>query len=220
MSTMSARGVAGSWSGAMLLRGWKWLSAFLVLVLVAVNVIVLATMRPPGNDSPEAGMLRDMLPHHAQAVEMALIVRDRTGDDQLRFLATDIILSQQHQIGMMEGWLKLWDLSPNLQGQMMAWMDQPIEEGLMPGMATSEQIESLRILPVEEAEVLFLQLMIRHHQGAVHMAEAYQERGDHEQVTQFSRDIVSVQDREIETMNRMLEQRGAEPVTDDLESHH
>ena len=163
-------------------------------------------------------MLRDMLPHHAQAVEMALIIRDRTDDEQLRFLATDIILSQQTQIGMMGGWLDLWDLSPNLEGPMMAWMDHPVEEGEpMPGMATAEQVESLRTLPVEEAEVLFFQLMIRHHQGAVHMAEAYLERGDQEEVSEFARNIIAVQDREIETMNSMLELRGADPIIDGLD---
>ncbi len=132
--------------------------------------------------------------------------------------ATDIILSQQNQIGMMEGWLDLWDLSPNLQGPMMAWMDHPVEEGeIMPGMATAEQVESLRTLPVSEAEVAFLQLMIRHHQGAVHMADAYLERGDQEEVSEFARNIIAVQDREIETMNAMLEQRGVDPITDGLD---
>lgn len=218
MSTLSTRREEQPRSYTLWQRGWKWLLAFAALVLVTAALVFLASTRPPGNDSPEAGMLRDMLPHHAQAIDMALIIRDRTGDEQLRALATDIILSQQHQIGMMRGWLDLWDLSPNLQGPMMAWMDHPVEEGeLMPGMATAEQIESLRTLPVEEAEVLFFQLMIPHHQGALHMAEAYLERGDQEEVTEFARSIIAVQDREIEMMNLMLEQRGADPVTDDLD---
>ena len=165
-------------------------------------------------------MLRDMIPHHDQAVEMALIIRDRTEDQQLFFLATDIILSQQNQIGMMEGWLMLWDLSPNQGGPMMAWMDHPVEDGLMPGMATAEQVDSLRTLPIDEAEIQFLQLMIRHHQGALDMAEAYLERGDQEQVSEFSRNVLAVQDREIETMNTMLSLRGADPITDDLHLGH
>ncbi|HEV2072782.1 MAG TPA: DUF305 domain-containing protein, partial [Thermomicrobiales bacterium] len=181
-------------------RSWRWLAALLVLLIVGALGLLVMSTRPPDGDSPEAGMLRDMLPHHTQAVEMALIIRDRTEDEQLRALATDIILSQQNQIGMMEGWLDLWDVSPNLQGPMMSWMDHPVEAGeLMPGMATAEQVESLRMSPVDEAEVAFLQLMIRHHQGAVHMADAYLERGDQEEVSEFARNIIAVQDREIET---------------------
>lgn len=199
---------------------WVWIVAILGAVMLAGGVLLALGNRAPGSDSPEAGLLRDMIPHHDQAVEMALIIRDRTEDEQLFYLATDIILSQQNQIGMMEGWLMLWDVSPNQQGAMMAWMDQPVEDGLMPGMATQEQVDSLRTLPVGEAEVQFLSLMIRHHQGALHMAEAYLERGDQEQVEAFCRNVVAVQDREIEMMNMMLAQRGAEPITDDLHVGH
>jgi uncharacterized protein (DUF305 family) len=46
-----------------------------------------------------------MMVHHAQAVEMAEIVRDRTENPQTRTLATDIALTQQAQIGQMQGWL-------------------------------------------------------------------------------------------------------------------
>lgn len=194
-------------------RSWKWLAALLALLIVGAMVMLVALNRDPGGDSVEAGFLRDMMPHHDQAVEMALIIRDRTEDEQLYFTATDILLTQQNQIGMMGGWLDLWDLSPNQNGPMMAWMDHPIEEGLMPGIATSEEIDRLRSLPVEEAEILFLQLMIRHHQGGVEMGEAYLERGDQEEVTEFAESLVRVQNLEIETMNMMLEQRGQEPIT-------
>lgn len=198
-------------------RSWKWLAALLALLIVGGLIMVIALDRTPGDDSAEAGFLRDMMPHHDQAVEMALIIRDRTDDQQLFFTATDITLTQQNQIGMMGGWLQLWDLSPNQDGPMMAWMDHPIDEGLMPGMATQEEIDQLRTLPLEEAEVLFLQLMIRHHQGGVHMGQAYLARGDQEDVSRFAESLVRVQRLEIETMNVMLEQRGQEPITDPLD---
>ena len=60
---------------------------------------------PPGNDSAEAGFARDMIVHHAQAVQMAEIVRDKTNSDDMRLLAADISLTQQGQIGIMQGWL-------------------------------------------------------------------------------------------------------------------
>jgi len=206
------------WTG-LIGRIWPWLVAVVVLALISGVVLLTLGARNPGPDSAEAGMLRDMIPHHDQAVEMALIIRDRTGDQQLFFLATDIVLAQQNQIGHMEGWLMAWDISPNQDGPMMAWMDHPVEDGLMPGMATREQVESLRTLPVDEAEVLFLQLMIRHHQGGLHMAEAYLDRGDDRLVGEFSRNVIAVQGREIETMNVMLAQRGADPITDELHIH-
>ena len=61
---------------------------------------------PPGNDSAEAGFARDMIVHHAQAVQMAEIVRDKTKSDSMRLLAADISLTQQAQVGIMQGWLE------------------------------------------------------------------------------------------------------------------
>lgn len=180
----------------------------LILALIGIPVAMLMASNDPDDDSAEAGFLRDMIVHHDQAVEMSLIIRDRTEDQQLRFLATDILLAQQNQVGMMYGWLELWDLSPNIDGVPMAWMDHEVE-GLMPGMATAEEVDLLRTLPVDDAEVLFLQLMINHHQSAVDMAEAYLDRGDQENVSAFARNVIAVQDLEIGAMTTMLEQRGA-----------
>jgi uncharacterized protein (DUF305 family) len=195
--------------------------AFAVVALVAllVGAAVVAYQlipRAPGGDSAEAGFLRDMSDHHAQGVEMALILHDRTADESLLTLTTDIAMTQQGQIGTMQGWLDLWDISPTGDDPTMAWMDHPITDGLMPGMATPEQLEQLRTLPVEEAEVLFLQLMIRHHQGGVDMAEALLERGEQAEVTTFARGVVASQQGEINAMNGMLEQRGQSPITDPL----
>jgi uncharacterized protein (DUF305 family) len=78
-------------------RGWD--IAVLAVVLLACfsagAVIALLLTRPPGDDSAEAGFARDMMVHHAQAVEMAEIVRDKTESDDVRILASDIALTQQ-----------------------------------------------------------------------------------------------------------------------------
>ncbi len=193
-----------------------------VLAAIVVGVVVLAWQMWPkdaGGDSPEAGFLRDMYTHHSQAVGMGMIIRDRTEDPELEALATDIALTQSTQMGTMLGYLDLWDISLGSSELPMTWMGSPTE-GLMPGMATPEDIERLESLPVAEAEVLFLKLMIRHHQGGVEMAEAYLERGDQEEVAFMAGRIVLLQDSEIDTMNAMLEQRRQSPITDPLPDSH
>lgn len=76
-------------------------------------------------------------------------------------MAYDIMLSQQGQIGMMQGWLELWGQpSVSVGGAMQ-----------MPGMATQEQVNTLKTLPSPELEKRFLELMIRHHQGGVAMGK-------------------------------------------------
>ena len=149
---------------------------------------------------------------------MAMIIRDRTGDENLHFMATDIALTQSTQMGTMQGYLDLWGLPLTGTDAPMTWMGMPTE-GLMPGMATPDEIAQLESLPVDQAEVLFLNLMIRHHQGGVDMAEAALERCDEEHVREMADRIVLLQAGEIDAMNQMLEARGEEPITDPLPEH-
>lgn len=185
-----------------------------LLLAVAGGVLAYMTWedRPPGNDSAEAGFLRDMQVHHTQAVEMAMIIRDRTNDEQLRFLATDIAFTQTNEMGMMQGYLNLWDLNATGNEPAMTWMGHPTT-GLMPGMATPDQMELLRTLPVDEAEVLFLQLMNRHHIAGVEMAQAIIDESDNAEVEQLAEAMIRTQDSEIAIMNEKLEARGAQTVT-------
>src|SRR4051812_36496010 len=89
----------------------------------------------PGEDSAEAGFARDMMVHHAQAVQMAEIVRDKTESQEIRALAADIALTQQAQIGQMQGWLQVWGLPATGYKPAMSWMGHPTEDR-MPGMAS------------------------------------------------------------------------------------
>jgi uncharacterized protein (DUF305 family) len=183
----------------------------LVAVLVAAAALaLLISNRPPGNASPEAGFARDMSVHHAQAVEMAGIVRLRTEDRDVRFLATDIVLTQQAQIGRMHGWLDAWGLSPTGTEPPMTWMGHPTE-GRMPGMAEQSDINRLQDLPPDEADALFLRLMIPHHKAAIPMAEAVLDRTDRPEVRRLAESIIASQKTEIENMQNMLEERNLPP---------
>ena len=154
--------------------------ALLAAALAGATAVLLVS-RPPGDDSAEAGFARDMMVHHAQAVQMAEIVRDKTQSDDIRLLASDIALTQQAQIGIMQGWLQAWGLPITGTEPAMAWMGHPMD-GPMPGMATPEEIDRLSEVPPDVADVLFLRLMISHHQAAIPMAEALLKRSDRPEV--------------------------------------
>ncbi|BBL81093.1 DUF305 domain-containing protein [Rubrobacter xylanophilus] len=190
----------------------------LALALAALAFVLYLRERPPGEGSVEAGFARDMSVHHAQAVEMAGIVRDRTRDPALRTLATDIVLTQQAQIGQMHGWLAAWGLPLTGTERPMSWMGHT---GGMPGMATPEEINRLRSAPPEEADRLFLRLMIEHHRGAIPMARAALERTDRPEVERLAEAILRSQRGEIQIMQEMLEERGgAEPADRGAGHHH
>ena len=188
--------------------------ARLVAVLAAALVVLFGLAvwlwlagREPGDGSVEAGFARDMISHHAQAVEMAEIVRDRTEDPEIRTLAKDIALTQQAQIGQMRGWLAVWGLSPTGTEPAMTWMGMPAE-GRMPGMATQEEINRLSELPPGEADKRFLELMIPHHRAALDMAGAVLEKTDRPAVKELATAIKSSQETEIAYMEQMLRDRG------------
>jgi uncharacterized protein (DUF305 family) len=171
---------------------------------------------PPGDDSAEAGFARDMIVHHGQAVQMAEIVRDRTESGAVRLLASDISLTQQGQIGIMQGWLGVWGLPITGSEPAMAWMGHPTD-GPMPGMATPDEIDRLGKLPPERADVLFLRLMIAHHEAAIPMSQAILQRTDEPEVEQLAKDIIRAQKAEIENMRAMVDARVGDSAEVSLE---
>jgi uncharacterized protein (DUF305 family) len=150
-----------------------------------------------------------MIVHHANAVEMATNLRDRTNNDAMRLFALDIMLTQQGQIGQMQGWLQVWRLPIASSAPQMAWMGMSVE-GQMPGMASAEQLTALNDLDGVEADVLFLNLMIPHHQSGVDMARAVLERTERPEIRALAQAIVTAQESEITIMREMLQEKGAE----------
>ena len=188
----------------------------LILLLAAAAALFAAlalwlylTSAEPGDGSAEAGFARDMSVHHAQAVEMAGIVRDKTRSEEVRLMAADMALTQQGQIGHMQGWLDVWNLPATGTEPAMSWMGHPTQ-ARMPGMASPEEIERLRNAPPEEADKLFFRLMIPHHRAAVPMAEAVIGQTDRPEVKDLAAAIAASQKGEIQVMKDLLEERGAE----------
>jgi uncharacterized protein (DUF305 family) len=185
-------------------------AGFAVAVAALLGFLAGSSLRDdaPGDDSAEAGFARDMAIHHAQAVEMAEIVRDRTTDPAIRLLTSDIALTQQSQIGRFQGWLDAWGLPATGADDPMTWTGHPTS-GRMPGMASPEDVASLETLAPDEMDVRFLQLMIPHHQAGVLMADAIMDVTDVPEVEALARGISESQAAEIEFMRELLTERGA-----------
>lgn len=192
------------------------------VVLLAAGAWVVWREAAPADGSAEAGFARDMATHHAQAVDMAFVVRDASPDHRLRALAYDIIVTQSAQRGMFMGWLQQWGLAQASSGPRMQWMGTDHAHhgssagdagaALMPGMASTEELTRLRNSTGTDAEILFLQLMIRHHEGGVLMARAVLARARRPEVVAIARGIDETQAAEITLMREMLAARGAQPL--------
>ncbi|GAB7043596.1 MULTISPECIES: DUF305 domain-containing protein [Catenuloplanes] len=185
--------------------GTLWIALAIVVGLALGYTAGLLTpaVTAPGDDSVEAGFVRDMSTHHAQAVEMAMIMHTKAQDEQVASLAADIAITQQGQIGTMSAWLRDWNLNPTGSQPRMAWMPNSqgsLTNGLMPGMATPEQLTQLREATGVEAEKLFLDLMLTHHLGGIHMAEEVVDLSDDKDIDWLAGTMVASQQREIQAI--------------------
>jgi len=117
----------------------------------------------------------------------------------------------------MQGWLGVWGLPITGSEPAMAWMGHPTD-GLMPGMATPEEISRLSQLPPDRADVLFLRLMIVHHESAIRMAKAILERTDEPEVEQLAESIENTQKVDIENMKDVLRTKVGNTAEVELES--
>ena len=194
-----------------------WIPIALVVGLLLGVAIGFLTPRgggSPADDSPEAGFARDMTTHHTQAVEMGLIAFVKAQNPDVRQMAVDIALNQQGQIGMMQAWLREWHLQPTGSQPPMAWMPdgrQSVVNGLMPGMATQEQLKQLREATGREQDRLFLKLMIQHHLGGVHMAQEVLELSDDPEIEEAAQLTINSQQREMTDMQSLQKQIDSAP---------
>jgi uncharacterized protein (DUF305 family) len=185
------------------------ISAALCLVAGFAVGWVVATAAP-GNDSAEAGFARDMQTHHQQAVEMAMYEWRNGSDETLRMVAYDIATAQSAEIGMYRSWLREWDVQLST-GEPMAWAgdehahDSESAGGLMPGMATTEQMGEFKSLTGTDADLMFIEMMIEHHIGGVDMARAALDLADDERVVDAAKRTVIVQQAEIESLENHLD---------------
>lgn len=195
------------------------LAGALAVVVALVIGYAAGTLVPmlgtPGDNSPEAGFARDMSTHHAQAVEMAMIAYPKATDQEVKTSAYNIALGQQAEIGIMQTWLKDWHLQPTGTGPKMAWMpdgQRTLTDGLMPGMATDAELGQLSAATGKQLDILFCQLMLRHHLGGIHMIDGLLTESQDGQVREVAETMKRNQQAEIDIFRQTLAQLGAQPL--------
>ncbi|HXS78956.1 MAG TPA: DUF305 domain-containing protein, partial [Gammaproteobacteria bacterium] len=164
--------------------------------------------------SADVQFLRDMVPHHQQAIEMAALAKDRTNRKELLDAAGRIDASQKDEIAFMRKWLE----ERNEPVAATAAADHAAHaghaEGGMKGMATPEQMAVLAAAKGPEFDRQFLTLMIKHHEGAVEMVtELTEQPGSAYEpaLFEFTRDVTNDQNAEIERMNALLVGLSSDP---------
>ena len=157
----------------------------------------------------DVAFMQGMIAHHQQAGDMAALVGERTSNPDIVAVGGRIDASQSDEMKFMTDWLR--DRNEQIA---MPGMGHAHHHGAMKGMATPEQMAALAEAKGTAFDRMFLELMIAHHQGAVDMVEELHEQpGTAYQpvMFEFTNDVVSDQEAEIERMNAVLAGLSTDP---------
>lgn len=151
------------------------------------------------HNDQDIAFAQGMIPHHQQAVEMATMATGRATDPKVKDLATRIEGAQDPEIQRMTGMLEQWgaETEPSMPG-----MDHGDMSG--EGMMTTEEMRELEQASGAEFDNLWVEMMIKHHQGAVAMATTEVKQGSDAEAKALAQQIVDAQEAEIGEMQAML----------------
>jgi uncharacterized protein (DUF305 family) len=135
----------------------------------------------------EIDFMQDMIDHHMMAVMMAEMCVEKAVHEELRLMCEEIIATQSQEMMMMQSWLQDW-------------------YGItyMPEMKQNGAIHHLMIMEGAEFEIEFMQMMIKHHLGAIKEGEKCLDRAYHPELLSLCQNIIVTQTQEIAQMQTWL----------------
>jgi uncharacterized protein (DUF305 family) len=171
----------------------------------------LEQIEPPRHTKADVAFMQGMIHHHAQALVMTSMVRDRAAGKDLTVLARRIEFAQEQEIETMERWLTSRDEGvPDAEDHKKNHGGR----GLMPGMVGHKELAKLAAADGRTFDRMFLEYMIRHHQGALTMVAQLRETdgGVEPEIDLFARHVDSDQNIEINRLGGLLARVGELPV--------
>lgn len=138
--------------------------------------------------------MRMMIPHHAQALEMAALAPERAGHEQIRAVASRITAAQKPEIAVFQAWLKARGLPENEAGH---------NHDGMKGMQPPEALKGLASLRGDAFDKMFVDMMVAHHEGAIAMATDVLGAGRDQEVERQATGIAAEQQAEISRMRQI-----------------
>lgn len=186
----------------MLTRGW-------MVVGIAMGAIVLllsacgggdsgsdASAMPSGDEFDRA-FIDAMVPHHQSAIAMATAAKEAgLSQPDLVKVADDILATQQLEINQMKDWRGEWFGSSTIDpdgGDSLGLSESQMGMDMEHDVGTLENSTNI--------DTDFAQMMVTHHQGAITMAKLAEENAEHDELKDLAKEIISVQEREIDVMS-------------------
>jgi uncharacterized protein (DUF305 family) len=164
------------------------------LFLVLIGALLLSgcaasTQSNSEYSSDDIAFAEMMIPHHEQAIEMSEIAFLNTSNPDVLQLAQEIKVTQSPEIDLMMSWTGV--KASTHAGHMMD------------GMLSQNELSDLREAKDKEFDLLFLEGMIKHHEGAIEMAQDVA-ASKNKEVADLSASIINAQELEIAKMKELL----------------
>ncbi|KAB2588179.1 DUF305 domain-containing protein [Streptomyces arboris] len=151
------------------------------------------------HNAADVAFAKGMIPHHRQAVEMADLAPTRAESAEVKKLADEIKKAQDPEVKTLSGWLTSWGEQVPAEGAM-----DPSMHAADGGMMTPEEMDNLKKASGKAFDTAFMQLMIKHHEGAVAMAKTEKADGTFPEAKTMADAIITSQTAEITRMNDLL----------------
>jgi uncharacterized protein (DUF305 family) len=213
-------------------RPWRWIA--LILLVLLLGAVATMWSDRVGHDLSHApvarGFMRDMSIHHNQAVSMAFMGALK-GSAEIQATSLKIIRGQSLEMGVMQAWTPP---SPTAEsGPMMGWMadryarlNQHIPEydkfisacqanpGLMPGMASLDELNRLQQSSGKEFNRQWITLMIRHHSAAMVMVRFAVDYSESDRVHNLASSMLRDQVQELAYLSTLAQRDGLDAQTE------
>lgn len=169
-------------------------------------------MSPSGSPAPgtrnnaEVAFTSNMIPHHAQAAEMANMANSQATNPKLKKLATAMMATQQPELKSMSDQMTRWGMPVPTMGN---GHDMGSMGAASNGMMTSARMGALGKARGAGFDRMWLEMMIEHHQGAVAVARTELAQGSNPDSKKLARFIVDAQSAEITQMSSMMAASGS-----------
>lgn len=150
----------------------------------------------------ERTFLENMIPHHQEAVDTSSIVLSQVQDTELKQFTQAVIDAQTKEISQMKSWLRSWYL-----------VEYTPNSNYEPMMANLSEFKGT------EQEKAYVEGMIRHHQGAIEMANKMLTLNPRVEIKQMAQTIISTQESEVKILQAWLENKYSGVQGEDKTSH-
>jgi uncharacterized protein (DUF305 family) len=166
-----------------------------------------STQQQADHNEADMTFAKGMIPHHSGAVEMAKLVEGRTSNAAVLGLAKRVQAAQAPEIEQMTAWLNKWGAMPEMTSGAASAPSMPGMSGhSMPGSGSMGTDDMTMLSKAKGAafDRMWLDMMIKHHEGAIDMARTELSKGSNPETKSLAQKIIDAQQAEITEMQGML----------------